>query len=95
MEKGPDVFTNREFQDLTQEEVDRLTDAEAHEMEGNPALRQAMRDVEAGYGHGGEWREHWVTLDNKGTRIYARVYFTEHHSVSINAEGEVVRVESF
>lgn len=95
MEKEQDAFTNREFQDLTQEEVDRLTDAEAREMEGNPALRQAMRDVETRYGPGGEWREHWITLDNKGTRIYARMYFTEHQSVSLDSGGEIVRVESF
>lgn len=90
-----EVFTNRHFQDLTQEEVDRLTDQKSRELEESDPVLNAMTQVEEDFGPGGEWQEHWVTLDNKGTRVFARVYFTEHQSVALNAEGEVVRVERF
>lgn len=95
MDRKSDVLTNRTFQDLTQEEVDRVTDDEARKLERSPSLSGAMQEVMDQYGPGGEWQEHWITLDNKGTRVFTRMYLTEHHSVALDAEGQVVRVEQF
>lgn len=89
------VFTNRDFMDLTQEEVHRLSAEQSSILDDSPELPSAMQAVEEEYGPEGEWQDHWVTLDAKGTRVYTRMYLSNNTSVALDANGNIVRVERF
>jgi hypothetical protein len=54
-----------------------------------------MQAVEEEYGPEGDWQDHWVTLDTKGTRVYTRMYLSNDASVALDAGGNIVRVERF
>ncbi len=45
-------------------------------------------ETEQGPGH---WEEHWVTLDESGRRVYADVFYGDHHVTAVTAAGDVVR----
>jgi hypothetical protein len=89
------VFTNRDFMDLTQEEVHRLSVEQSKNLDDSLELPSAMQAVEEEYGPEGDWQDHWVTLDTKGTRVYTRMYLSNDASVALDASGNIVRVERF
>jgi hypothetical protein len=86
----PTVFENRFFVDLEEEDIQHLNKREAAKFAGNPQFPQAAVAVEERIGPG-SWDEHWLTIDNSGRRVYARVYSGAGHAVALTADGKVVR----
>lgn len=89
------VFSSRDFMNLTQEEVHRLSAEQSKILDASPKLPQAMQAIEEEYGPDGDWQDHWVTLDSKGTRVYTRMYLCNNASVALDAGGNIVRIEKF
>lgn len=89
------VFSSRDFMDLTQEEVHRLSAEQSRILDDSTELPPAMQAIEEEYGPEGDWQDHWVTLDAKGTRVFTRMYLSNNTSVALDAGGNIVRVEHF
>jgi hypothetical protein len=90
MEIAPLVIENREFVGLEEEDIQKLNQAETLKFEANPGFAGIAAAVETQYGPG-EWGEHWVTVDDSGRRVYARVYSGELHVLAITSDGKIIR----
>lgn len=90
MDDKPVSISNAEFAGYEEEEIDRITAAESEKIEQSPVLPGRMAEIEAELGPG-EWGEHWITVDDKGDRVYAKVYFGAGRTVALDADGRVVR----
>lgn len=92
---APRIISNREFVEYEEEDIQRLNREEASKFDNNPDVAYAMREIESRLGKGGRWEEHWVTLDESGNRIYARIYYAPDAAVAIAADGRVVRTMDY
>lgn len=90
-ETGPRMIENREFVELEEEDIQRLNRSEAAKFNHNPSIPKVMQEVEAKLGEGGEWSEHWITIDASGRRVYARIYSLDENSIAITADGRIVK----
>ncbi|TCL56498.1 hypothetical protein EDC14_104922 [Hydrogenispora ethanolica] len=86
----PTVFENRFFVELEEEDIQELNREEAAKFEQNPQFRAAAASVEERLGPG-SWDEHWLTVDNSGRRVYARIYSGAGHAIALTADGKIVR----
>ncbi len=86
----PMVFENRYFVELEEEDIQRLNREEAAKFEHNPEFPVAAATVEGRLGPG-SWDEHWLTVDDSGRRVYARIYSSAGHAVALTADGRIVR----
>lgn len=91
----PRIISNREFVEYEEEDIQRINREEALKYDGNPDLSVAMREIESRLGTDGHWEEHWLTLDESGSRVYARIYYTPDEAVGIAADGRVVRTMDY
>lgn len=87
---APLVVENRYFVELEEEDIQKLNHQEAAKFEHNPNFTAVASTLEAKLGPG-EWSEHWITVDDTGKRVYARLYTTGEHLMAITADGRVVR----
>ena len=89
-EDRPLVVTNAEFAGYEEEDIDKVTEAEHRKLRNSPVLPgiKAGIEEESGPGH---WEEHWVTVDVNGARVYADVFYGDHHVTAVTAAGDVVR----
>ncbi len=88
---APRIISNREFVEYEEEDIQRINREEASKFDNNPDLIDAMREIESRLGKDGRWEEHWITLDESGSRVYARIYYTSDEAVAIAADGRIVR----
>lgn len=89
-EVNPLIVENRYFVKLEEEDIQKLNRSEAAKFAANPHFTEIAANIEAKLGHG-EWSEHWVTIDNTGKRVYARVYSTDAQTMALTADGRMVR----
>lgn len=87
----PLVIENREFVGYEEEDIQHLNRIEAEKFENNPHLKQVLDSIENELANSGHWEEHWLTVDNSGRRVYARIYYGKDRAVAVTANGEVVR----
>jgi hypothetical protein len=87
----PRVIENREFVALEEEDIQRLNRSEAEKFESNPELDRVIAQVEAELGRKGNWEEHWLTIDAKGRRVYARIYYTADRGLALTSDGRIIR----
>ncbi|HYH01994.1 MAG TPA: hypothetical protein VEC37_02755 [Bacillota bacterium] len=90
MSDAPQFIENRYFVELEEEDIQKLNRAEAAKFTENPQFASVAATVEAKLGPG-EWSEHWITVDDTGKRVYARLYTTHEHTMAVTADGRVVR----
>lgn len=88
---SPKVMENREFVGLEEEDIQSLNRIEVRKFEKNPNIKQVMSQVEAELGSPGRWEEHWLTTDNNGRRVYARIYYTKDRGAAISSDGQIFR----
>ena len=89
-EEQPVLISNAEFTGYEEEDIDRLTAAEHDKLRRSPSFPRLEAEIENELGPG-YWEEHWVTLDESGRRVYAHVYYGDHHVRAVTAAGDVVR----
>ncbi|MGI6037767.1 MAG: hypothetical protein ACOYD6_06020 [Limnochordia bacterium] len=87
----PRYVTSREFQDLTEAEIDGLTRNEGAKLRASFPLAQRIKEVESREGPHGHWEEHWITVDGQGNRVYARIYYGPQSVTALTADGQIVR----
>ncbi len=90
MDIAPLVIENRYFVELEEEDIQKLNRREAAKFEHNPQFTATASTIESKLGPG-EWSEHWITVDDTGKRVYARLYTAHEHSMAVTADGRVVR----
>jgi hypothetical protein len=90
MEIVPLMIENRDFVALEEEDIQRLNRAEAFKFEKNHDFIALAASVESKYGPG-EWNEHWVTVDDSGKRVYARVFSSDLHTLALTSDGKIIR----
>ena len=86
----PLMLENRDFVALEEEDIQRLNRAEAFKFEKNHDFIALAASVESKYGPG-EWNEHWVTVDDSGKRVYARVFSSDLHTLALTSDGKIIR----
>lgn len=87
----PRLISNRQFVGYEEEDIQRLNREEAEKFEKNPSMQSILAKIESDLGSGGRWEEHWLTVDAKGSRIYARIYYTENEAIAVAADGHIIR----
>lgn len=88
---SPLVMSSLEFNQLEEDEVDQLTASEREKLEDSAYAMSTMDEIEHDLGAGGTWEQHWITLDSKGARVFANVYYYGDLGIAVTADGEVVR----
>lgn len=88
---APRVMENREFVDLEEEDIQQLNRREAEKFDHNPDFPAFKREIESRLGSPGHWEEHWLTVDNSGRRVYARIYYAEGKGLAVTSDGRVIR----
>ncbi len=91
----PRYMANREFVELEEEDIQRINRMEAQKFARNPEMTAVMSSIEEQLGPEGHWEEHWMTVDPKGSCVYARVYYTDDRGMAVTADGHVVREINF
>ena len=86
----PQFIENRHFVELEEEDIQKLNRIEAAKFRDNPQFASTAATVEAKLGPG-EWSEHWISVDDSGKRVYARLYTTNEHMAAVTADGRIVR----
>ncbi|HEY8464157.1 MAG TPA: hypothetical protein VIM29_09090 [Bacillota bacterium] len=87
---SPRFIENRFFVELEEEDIQKLNQTEAMKFTNNPQFDSVAASIEARLGPG-KWSEHWITVDQTGKRVYARLYTTEEHTTAVTADGRIVR----
>ena len=87
----PRIMENREFVELEEEDIQKLNQSEADKFEQNPDLGRILALVEAELGDSGNWKEHWITIDASGRRVYARIFYTQDRALAVTSDGHIVR----
>ena len=91
----PRIIENRDFVELEEEDIQKLNRSEAAKFDRNPDMEAIMAQVVAETEPHGRWTEHWMTLDDSGRRVYAKVYTAAGHTVAVAADGRVIRDTEF
>lgn len=86
-ESKPRIISNREFVAYDEAMIETINQAESAKFAENPMARQVALQVEAELGAGGHWEAHWLTVDDQGSRVYARVYNNDGQQAAITADG--------
>jgi hypothetical protein len=90
-DKAPRIMENREFVELEEEDIQKLNHQEAAKFDQNPQIKQVMAQVEDELGDGGHWEEHWFAADAVGSRVYARIYYTDDQGMAVTSNGEIIK----
>lgn len=93
-EETPVQISNADFTGYEEEEIDRLTASEHDKLSRSQHLPRLKAEIENEVGPG-HWEEHWVTLDTSGRRVFADVFFGDHHVKAVTAAGDIVRDFSY
>jgi hypothetical protein len=75
---------------LEEEDIQRLNQIEAEKFNQNPDFSKIAASVEERLGPG-SWDEHWLTVDDNGRRVYARIYSGDGQALAVTADGRIVR----
>ncbi len=87
----PRYFENREFVDLTEEEINRITQEEKEKLDSSEEALEAKAEVESEYGSGGTWEQYWIAIDHTGKRVFANIYYRGDIGIAVTADGNIVK----
>jgi ABC-type dipeptide/oligopeptide/nickel transport system permease subunit len=94
-EERPRYIENRQFVGYEEEDIQKLNKIEQRKFGENLKINEIMDSVVQELGTPGRWEEHWLTIDDSGRRVFARIYYSGEQALALTSDGQIVREVSY